>query len=530
MALYDAFKSGEIYAALWSNEELIFKGNAIAKFDSQSLYSSLTEKGLAPAVIEGNRDGFSGTTKYTQSIPVFRANEDEALVVSIGASSSSTNDVYLYTYRYSGPNTWNRLMYNDIPMSDILIKGWPDTLLFGTSYLNNRGYKNYSRIGWYRGDKVIELNNLSDGLASPSPPNSYKLYFPSFEWYSFDSDNPPVIPSDNDDPYNQGGTSGTGGGGGNFSDQSDNIGFSGVPDYDITTSGFVTAFAPTSAQLKSLANYMWNTLDLENWRKIFADPMDVITSLTLLPISPDKGSTAEVKVGNISTGVSMTTLAGQIKQIDCGTLAVQEYWGSYLDYDPYTKIQIYLPYIGFRPISTDQIMGKTVHVKYNVDCLSGNCVAQILCGEDLLYTFAGSMGYQVPFSATDWSSFISSTLTLAGSAIATVASGGASAPMTVPAIATSAVNMFKQNVDHSGTMAGNSGFLSDNYVYLAITRPRQALPKDQNKYSGYPSLVTSQLSELSGYTVVKEIHLENISCTGDELREMEGLLKSGVIL
>lgn len=332
------------------------------------------------------------------------------------------------------------------------------------------------------------------------------------------------------DPYEQGGETDTGGGGGNFSNQSDNIGFSGVPDYDITTSGFVTAFVPTSAQLKSLANYMWHTLDLENWRKIFADPMDVVTSLMMLPVTPNKGSAAEVTVGNISTGISMTTLAGQIVQIDCGTLEVKEYWGSYLDYDPYTKIQIFLPYIGFRPISTDEIMGKTIHVKYNVDCLSGNCVAQILCGEDLLYSFAGSMGYQVPFSATDWSNFVSSTLTLAGSAITTVATGGASAPMTVPAIASSAVNMFKQNVDHSGTLAGNSGYLSDNYVYLTITRPRQALPKDQNKYSGYPSLVTAKLSDITGYTVVKEVHLENISCTGAELNEMENLLKQGVIL
>lgn len=333
-----------------------------------------------------------------------------------------------------------------------------------------------------------------------------------------------------DDPYNQGGTSGTGGGGGNFSDQSDNIGFSGVPDYDITESGFVKAFAPSSAQLKELATYMWNTLDLDNWRKIFADPMDVITSLMMLPVTPNKGSVAEVTVGNISTGISMTTLRGQIVQIDCGTLTIKEYWGSYLDYDPYTKIQIFLPYIGFRPLKSDEVMGKTIHVKYNVDCLSGNCVAQILCGEDLLYDFAGSMGYQVPFSATDWSNFVSSSLTLAGAAITTVATGGASAPMTAPAIATSAVNMFKQNVDHSGTLAGNSGYLSDNYVYLTITRPRQALPKDQNKYSGYPSLVTAKLSDVTGYTVVKEVHLENISCTGAELNEMENLLKQGVIL
>lgn len=342
--------------------------------------------------------------------------------------------------------------------------------------------------------------------------------------------NSPPDPGEGGDPFDPGGDSGEGGGGGDFNNDSDFIGIPGVPDYSITNTGFMSLFAPTSAQLKSLSSYMWDTLNLENWRKIFADPMDAILGLTLVPVSPDRGGLSPVKVGNISTGIEMYTLSNQIKTVDCGSINVSEYWGAYLDFDPLTKIEIFLPFIGFRPLKSDDVMGKTVHVVYYIDLLSGSCVAFVECGGDLLYTFPGSMGYQIPITSNNWSNFLASTVSIAGSAISTVATGGASAPLTVPTMATSAVNMFKQNVDRSGTVAGNAGFLSQNCVYMAVTRPKQALPKDQNTYTGYPSLMTVKLSDLSGYTVVRNIHLEGVTATDNEIAEIESLLKEGVII
>lgn len=332
------------------------------------------------------------------------------------------------------------------------------------------------------------------------------------------------------DPYDPSGPSGPGGGGGSFSDSSDNIGFSGVPDYDIGSSGFVSLLAPTTAQLKNLASYMWDTLNMENWKKIFADPIDAIIGLTLVPCAVTRGGITSVKVGNIDTGVEMSTLSSQIAVVDCGSLAVGEYFASYLDYDPYTKMELFLPFIGYRPIKADEVMGKTIHVKYYVDLLSGACNAQVVCGTNLLYSFAGSVGYQVPITSNNWSNWLQSVISLSGAAITTIATGGAAAPMTAGTAATASVNMFKQNVDRSGTLAGNAGYLSQLTPYLVITRPKIAIPKDQNKFMGYPSLIASSLGDLSGYTEIKEIHLENIPCTEEELSEIESMLKGGVIL
>lgn len=336
---------------------------------------------------------------------------------------------------------------------------------------------------------------------------------------------------ENNDPYSPGGETGTGGGTGNFDGTGDDVDIPGLPTLSAVDTGFITLFNPTIAQLKSLSDYMWSSVfDIDTFKKIFANPMDCILGLSIVPVSVPNGNLKEVSVGNIPTGISMTVAASQYVIVDCGTLNVNEFWGAYLDYDPYTKAEIYLPYIGTHPISVDDIMGKSVHVVYHIDILSGACTAFVKCGGSVLYEFIGQCSSSIPVTGNDWTNVINGVLS-ASTAIGTmVATGGATAPMAASAIASTAVNSMKSNVEKSGSMSGTGGMLAVQTPYLILTRPRQAMPAGQNKFIGYPSFITSTLSSLSGYTVVEEIHLENISGTEQELSEIENLLKSGVIL
>lgn len=335
----------------------------------------------------------------------------------------------------------------------------------------------------------------------------------------------------NNDPYSPGGETGTGGGTGNFDGTGDDISIPGLPTLSAVDTGFITLFNPSIAQLKSLSDYMWSgAFDIATFRKIFANPMDCILGLSIVPVSVPNGNPKEVSVGNISTGVSMNTAAAQYVIVDCGTLNVNEFWGAYLDYDPYTKAEIYLPYIGTHPISVDDIMGKSVHVVYHVDILSGACTAFVKCGGSVLYEFIGQCSSSIPITGNDWTNVINGVLSVSAAIGTMVATGGATAPMAATAIASTAVNSMKSNVEKSGSMSGTGGMLAVQTPYLILTRPRQAMPARQNKFTGYPSFITSTLSSLSGYTVVEEIQLENISGTEQELSEIENLLKSGVIL
>lgn len=332
------------------------------------------------------------------------------------------------------------------------------------------------------------------------------------------------------DPYAPGGSSGTGGGTGNFDGTGDDIAIPGLPTLSAVDTGLITLFNPSISQLKSLSDYLWSGFDLNTFKKIFANPMDCILGLSIVPVSVPNGELKEVSVGNIPTGVSMTVAASQYVIVDCGTLNVNEFWGAYLDYDPYTKAEIYLPYIGTHPISVDDIMGKSVHVVYHIDILSGACTAFVKCGGSVLYEFIGQCSSSIPVTGNDWTNVINGVLSVSAAIGTMVATGGATAPMAASAIASSAVNSMKSNVEKSGSMSGTGGMLAVQTPYLILTRPRQAMPARQNEFMGYPSFITSKLGSLSGYTVVEEIHLENISGTEQELSEIENLLKTGVIL
>lgn len=342
---------------------------------------------------------------------------------------------------------------------------------------------------------------------------------------------PQPTPIANDDPYAPGGNTWTGGGTGNFDGDTDDIGIPNLPTLSASSTGFLTLYNPSASQLRNLANYMWSGLfDLDTYKKIFADPMSCILGLSIVPVNVPSGGSANVMVGNIDTGISMTTASSQYVEVDCGSISVEEYWGSYLDYDPYTEIQIYLPYVGIHSLKADEVMGKSVTVKYHVDVLSGACIAYVKCGDSVLYSFLGQCASSIPITGSDWTNVINGMINIAGSIGSMVATGGASAPFALGSIASTAVNNMKPSVEKSGSLSGTGGLMGIQTPYLIITRPRQAIPEGQNRFIGYPSFITDFIANLKGYTEITEVHLENIHATSAELTEIESILKSGVLL
>lgn len=350
-------------------------------------------------------------------------------------------------------------------------------------------------------------------------------------WSTAQTDYTPVIPTPSSDPYFPGGESDSGGGEGNFDGTSVDVDFATLPTLSAVDTGFITLYNPTLSQLQSLANYMWSGLfDVDTFKKLFADPMQAILGLSIVPGPVPGGASQNVKIGNIDSGVLMTKAATQYIDIDCGTLNVEEFWGAYLDYEPYTKAEIFLPFIGVHQIAIDDIMNKPVHIKYHIDLLSGGCACEIKCGGSVLYTFIGSCAVSIPVTGSDWTNLLNGVLSAASAIGTMVATGGAAAPAAASTIASAAVNSLKPSIEKSGSIAGAGGLLAGKVPVLILTRPRQALPGNQNKFTGYPAFITRSLGALSGYTEVHSIRLSGIDGTESEIDEIEELLKGGVIL
>lgn len=340
----------------------------------------------------------------------------------------------------------------------------------------------------------------------------------------------------NTDPYAEAGNSEPGGGDGDFDFSSTDIPIPSNPSIGAMQTGFISLYAPSAGQLKSLANYMWaGAFDVTQFKKLFSDPMDAILGLHIIPTisgHPATGS-GSLLVGNIDTGLTMPTVTEQYYSADFGTVNIPAKWGAYLDYSPYTKLSLYLPYIGFVPISPDDCMRGSINVVYHVDILSGTCVAFVYCysnrGADghTLYIFNGSCSCDCPVTSGQYRSALEGLLGVAGS-IGRVAAGDVGGGLK-DAIS-NVTAMLKPEIGRSGSFGGAGGLMGIQYPYLVLTVPRMCIPGEQNTFIGYPSFVTKTIGDLEGYTSIDVSHLNNMPCTESETAEIISLLGEGIIL
>lgn len=315
------------------------------------------------------------------------------------------------------------------------------------------------------------------------------------------------------------------------------VDFPTVPSVSASDTGFVTLYNPTLSQVKDLADYMWTGLfDLATYKKLFADPMDCILGFNMLPVTIPHGTAKSVTVGNINTGVSMNPATSQWIEVDCGSINMGDAFGSYLSYAPYTKISIYLPYIGTVELSTDDLIGKTVSLKYHIDCLSCSCVAYLKCGTSVLYQFTGSCGYSIPVNGNDFRTTISNIASIAASVAGAAATGGMSAPISaagaIRAGATIAQNVVnsKPEIHRSGAIGSAAGIMGLQKPYLIVEYPNPCKPKKQYHYIGYPSFVTVTLGDLTGFASFENVILSGISCTDEERQIILGMCQEGIYL
>lgn len=255
------------------------------------------------------------------------------------------------------------------------------------------------------------------------------------------------IPALSKDPYQEVDPAGPGGGTSVYDPYStDDIDYESLPEVSAVGTGFLSLWCPTEQQMLNLSAYIWNAdiATLDFWRRLVADPIQLIYGLNIIPLDlRAKGivgsSPEDVVVGTISTRIKMDYLTSQWVELDCGTIDVNEsLLGSYLDYDPFTKVDIYLPYIGYRPLRVDDLMPGTVSLKYKIDLLTGSCIAQIKSTksaehndvlDSIVYQFMGNCATQVPVTASQYADAVRSALALAAAVgtIATLAGAGGAA-------------------------------------------------------------------------------------------------------
>lgn len=237
-----------------------------------------------------------------------------------------------------------------------------------------------------------------------------------------------------------------------------------------------------------------------------------------------------------SKDITGTTVSGkvftkQFKNYFMGSFIVNPYYGNFLDYDPYTKIQLYLPYAGIQTISAKDVVGTYFTLSCTIDFLTGNLVYYAyIQGEAnrVLYQWNGNCSCEMAITAEDFGRKISNTVANAGTMVSNLVAGN---PV---GVATEAVSGFTTSMSRDmascGNVSSNNGFGGIQYPYLIIRRPRASVPANYAAELGKPSMTFARIGDLSGYTEMADCHVHAPGATGDELSEIETLLKSGVIV
>lgn len=336
-----------------------------------------------------------------------------------------------------------------------------------------------------------------------------------------------------DNPYDDG--TGPGGGGGYQNRYSQDTLPEGIPSLDLLNSGFVKIYNPSKAQLSDFASFLFSGITesaVDVFKRMMTNPIDYILFLNMYHIPMNSAAAAEIGFCGVGSGVLANVVNKQYYEIEY-ILNIKEFWGSALDYTNYTRAKIYIPYCGMYDINIDEFQDGTMFLRYVVDICSGSCIAFLGTRREqkdgtplraVLYQFNGNCALSMPVSSTDWRNTFQSIMSIASMAIAPSTSA-------VTGIASEIMGQ-KVSVQKSGSLSANFGYLGKQTPYVIFERPELSLPYNYGYHEGYPANFKKKLSDVSGYTEIKDGTLisNNFTGTDEELDMLSNILTGGVYL
>lgn len=237
-----------------------------------------------------------------------------------------------------------------------------------------------------------------------------------------------------------------------------------TPTSGSLNTGFYKVFNPTIEQVRQFNKFLWTDTFVEGVKRLFGNPMDAVLDLHLVYHTPYSITSDEIYCGCIPSGVTSKVVAQQFDVVYCGTVDIPEYYENTRDYSGYTDIQLYLPFVTIVSLDVNKVMGKKLRVRYNVDVLTGSCVA-VVCivegdKEKMIASYNGNTAVQVPITSGGFNNVATGLISAVGN-LATANIGGA---------VSSLVGSAQQTVTTSGSFGANCGVLLPRKPYVIISR------------------------------------------------------------
>lgn len=284
-----------------------------------------------------------------------------------------------------------------------------------------------------------------------------------------------------------------------------------------------TTYAMTIERLNQLGGFLWGANIFDEFSLVNSNPIENIISCKNIPISLS-GTDEIIHLGNVDTGTNGSKVTSNFSTLNVGQIVLPTKYNSFLDFAPYTKITIYLPYIGFKEIDATIAIGKTLKVAYVADVITGGCIAQIFINGVRFYEFSGEMGVDIPITASNRAQVEASYISNAVGMGASLASGNITGAVdSVLASATA-----KYNYSSTDTPNPNCVASINRTCYVIIERPTYQELSQFNHTKGKMCNLSKTIGSLKGFTICDaNIDLKGITATEQEKQEISSILSSG---
>lgn len=251
----------------------------------------------------------------------------------------------------------------------------------------------------------------------------------------------------------------------------------------------------------------------------------------------------------LDTGISCLRITGVVNN-DSAVIELPRINGNFLDFEPYSKYMVYVPFCGVIPLP-DYVAGKEIKITIYPDVPTCTCTAVVSSEDRKIATAKGAYGSQLPVTSDGDGLKAASVINSLGNVLmgAGEVALGVGTGMVPLAIAGGAQMIssglqtdlqlgqaFGYSIGASGdTSFFGAGNRCEYYVaYSKWNNPDVDEGELQTNIYGHTyGFVCNKrglLKDFDGFTVCDNPHVYGFSCTSDEKDEIEMLLREGIII
>ena len=250
---------------------------------------------------------------------------------------------------------------------------------------------------------------------------------------------------------------------------------------------FFTIYEPTNENMKKINDTIFINAGDSNTVNVLQYFSSYKKFYCKIPVTGYK----QLKGGRYDFGEQAPYVKEHTIVVDCGSVEIAEHYQSLLDYSPFSRLTIYLPFIGFQELDDKLVVGHTLKVQYVVDVLSGRCLAQLYVDSTELKSCIAEYG---------------------GTIAADEMFGGDS------------------GYNYYGAYELMTTMQLGELSCYVLIHTKIPLEGDIVNYKGLPTNEIVKVGDVSGFIKYSSIHVDGMTATDVEKSEIESLLMSGIFV